>query len=96
MSRLLIFQSNQIQNILEKISLANTHFKVVPVTSKHEGSIHEHLFKMVKVFTVLISEEIKVVKIGDARVLWVATNIHHLAAAGQKFRWEHGELEKGY
>ena len=59
-----------------------------PVTSIHESSVHEHLLKMVVIFAVLVSKKVEVVEVGDARVLRVPANIHHLAAACQQVRWE--------
>ena len=61
---------------------------MIPVASEHESSVHEHLLEMIVIFAVLVSKKVKVVEVGDARVLWVPANIHHLAAACQQVRWE--------
>ena len=58
----------------------------------HEGTIQEHLFKVVVIFSVLLLPDSGVVKIGDAGVLRVPTNVQDLAAGGEKLRREHGEL----
>ena len=68
------------------------YLQVMPVTSVHEGTVQEHLFKVVVIFSVLLLPDSGVMKVGDARVLRVPTNIQDLAAGGEKLRRQHGEL----
>jgi hypothetical protein len=54
---------------------------MIPIVSMHEGSIEKHLLEVVVIFSVLFLPQSCVVKVGDAGVFGVSTDIDHFAPA---------------